>query len=373
MQLVLLSAIIRNLIWVGTALFTYYILFVLMAGPVGLGVTLSASCFSSALCSFLGGFLGDRFGRKTVVISGFLISAFAWLSLAWVTVVWEALILYGVVMGALSGLYPAYATLISDIAHGENVGGALGLVNTVTSLFEAVGALVAGYVAATFGYNILYAMMFAFTVASLAPLLILHVDETRGERHPANAPALLDFLLSNRDLQVICSAVFIITLGTFASLFYPDYVKSTFGVGKFEVAAFDSIYFIVWTVSNYPGGLLYDKVGKRMVILGYMLMGVAWLVFPSLNQLYLTYAVYAVYSLGNSLGYFLTTLALGSVPTRKRSMALGAMNTFMYVGVATAGLIGGFLWTLLGTFISFIFAFISCAASSLLILLIKAK
>jgi len=373
MQLVLVSAIIRNLLWMGTALFTYYILFVLMADPVGLGITFSVGYFSSAMCSLLGGFLGDRFGRKTVVISGFLISAFAWLSFAWVTNVWAALILYGMVMGAICGLYPAYAALISDIVHGENVGGALGLVNTVTSLFEAIGALVAGYVAATFGYNILYVMMFVFTVASLAPLLALHVDETRVKRHSASTLGFLDFLLRNRDLLGICSAVFIITLGTFASLFYPDYVKATFGVGKFEVAAFDSIYFIIWTISNYPGGLLFDKVGKKIVVLGYLLMGVAWFVFPTLNQLYLVYAVYAMYSLGNSLGYFTTTLALSAVKPREKGLALGAMNTFMYVGVGMAGLIGGFLWTFLDTFISFTLAFIACTASSVFIWLIKAK
>ena len=373
MQLVLISAIIRNSSFVGTALFTYYILFVLMADPVGLGVTFSVGYFSSAICSLLGGFLGDRFGRKKVVISGFFISAFGWLSFAWITNVWEALILYGIVMGAMSGLYPAYAALISDIVHGENVGGALGLVNTVTSLFSAIGALVAGYVATAFSYNILYVMVFVFTAASLAPLLILHVDETREKRHSASALTFLDFLTSNRDLLVICSAVFVITLGTFVSLFYPDYVKATFGVGRFEVAAFDSIYFIIWTVSNYPGGLLYDKIGKKIVLLGYLLTGVAWLMFPALNQLYLVYAVYAMYSLGNSLGYFMTTLALSTVPPREKGIALGAMNTFMYLGVATAGLIGGFLWTFLGTFLSFLLAFISCTASSLFILLIKAK
>lgn len=371
MQLVLISAIIRNLLLVGTALFTYYILFVLMADPVALGITFSMGYFSSAICSLLGGFLGDRFGRKKVVVSGFLISAFAWLSFAWVTNVWEALILYGIVMGAMSGLYPAYAALISDIAHGENVGSALGLVNTVTSLFGAVGALVGGYVATTLGYNILYIVVFVFTVASLAPFLILHVDETREERHPTGALTFLNFLLGNRDLLLICSAGFIITLGTFVSLFYPDYVKATFGVGRFEVAAFDSVYFIIWTVSNYPGGLLYDKVGKRIAIVGYLLMGAAWLVFPTIHQLYLVYAVYAMYSLGNSLGYFTTTLALSAVQPREKGIALGSMNTFMYIGVATAGLIGGFLWTFLGAFISFILAFISCMASSVFILLIK--
>ncbi|MDI6846919.1 MAG: hypothetical protein QMD23_02140 [Candidatus Bathyarchaeia archaeon] len=80
-----------------------------------------------------------------------------------------------------------------------------------------------------------------------------------------------------------------------------------------------------------------------------------------------------MYSIGNSLGYFTTTLALSSVPPGEKGIALGTMNTFMYSGVATAGLIGGFLWIFLGTLGSFLLAFISCAASSFLFLLIKAK
>ena len=373
MQLVLISAIIRNLLLVGTALFTYYILFVLEASPVGLGVTFSVGFFSSAICSLLGGFLGDKLGRKRVVVLGFLISALGWLSFVWVTVVWEALILYGIVMGAMSGLYPAYAALISDIVYGENVGGALGLVNAITSLFGAIGALLAGYVAMKFGYNVLFVIVFVFATASLTPLLILRVDETREKRRSANASTFVNLLLSSKDLLFICSSVFIITLGTFVSLFYPDYVKATFGVGRFEVAVFDSIYFAVWTLSNYPGGILYDRLGKRIVLLGYLLMGVAWLMFPTVNQLYLVYAIYAMFSLGNSLGYFMTALALGAVSPERKSFALGTMDTFMYVGVAMAGLIGGFLWTFLGTFLSFILAFISCMASSVRILFIKAK
>jgi len=156
-------------------------------------------------------------------------------------------------------------------------------------------------------------------------------------------------------------------------LFYPDYVKATFVVKEFEVAIFDSVYSIIWTASNYPGGLLYDKVGKKIVLLGYLLMGVAWLMFPILNHLVLVYAVYGVYSLGNSLGYFMTTLALSTASPKEKGIALGAMNTFMYIGVATAGLIGGFLWTFLGTVFSFVLAFVSCTVSSLLILLIRAK
>lgn len=169
---------------VGTALFTYYVLFVLKADPVGLGITFFVGYFSSAICSLIGGFLGDRLGRKTVVVSGFFIYALGWLSFAWVTNVWEVFILYGIVMGAVSGLYPAYSALISDIVRGENVGGALGLVNTVTSLFGAIGVLIAGYVATAFGYGILFVFIFVMTLVSLAPLLILHVDETREKQHP---------------------------------------------------------------------------------------------------------------------------------------------------------------------------------------------
>jgi len=276
-------------------------------------------------------------------------------------------------MGATSGLYPAYAALVSDIVHGENVGGALGLVNTVTSLFGAGGALIGGYIANAFGYNTLYTLVFVFTATSLPPLLILHVDETREKRHQLSVPSFVDFLANNRNLLILCSVVFIITIGAFASHFYPDYVKARFGVGELEVAAFDSIYSIVWSVSNYPGGILFDKVGKKIVFLGYFLMGVAWLMFPILNQLIFIYAVYATYSLGNSLGYFTTTLALGSVPPTEKGTALGAMNTFMYMGIALSGLIGGFFWSILGTFISFMLAFISCTTSALLISLIKAK
>jgi MFS family permease len=59
---------------------------------------------------------------------------------------------YGIINGAVAGVYPAYTGLVSQIVGRERLGGGLGLLNTAQSAFSILGAFIAGVVAKYFGF-----------------------------------------------------------------------------------------------------------------------------------------------------------------------------------------------------------------------------
>jgi len=84
------------------------------------------------------------------------------------------------------------------------------------------------------------------------------------------------------------------------------------------MGVFDSVYALVWMISNYPAGWLSDAIGRRRVIaMGFLLMGIAWAPFSLPKNLIWLYILYGLYSVGNSMGYFTTALAMDIVPKER--------------------------------------------------------
>jgi MFS family permease len=125
---------------------------------------------------------------------------------------------------------------------------------------------------------------------------------------------------------------------------------------------------MLWAVSNYPMGLLSDKVGRKKIIVpGFTLMELAWLLFAVPQSLSWLFILYAVYSLGNSMGFYTTALVMDITSEQKKGTAVGIFNCFMYLGVFLSGIVGGALWESIGALASFRVAFVIFTAAALII------
>jgi len=101
----------------------------------------------------------------------------------------------------------------------------------------------------------------------------------------------------------------------------------------------------VWTLSNWPAGVLADRVGRGWAAMtGYALMGVAWLLFPLAPSLFAIYMLYSLYCLGNSMGFYASVFALDVAPERFKVLAVGFFDAIMYSGSALGDGAGGMLW-----------------------------
>jgi MFS family permease len=129
---------------------------VLRAQDVGMAVALIPLAYltfnlTSSLFSVPMGILSDRFGRKPVLIAGYLIFAAIYLGFGLVTStawIWVLFILYGLYYAATDGIQKAY---IADLVPDGQRGVALGTYNALTGFAALPASLLAGLLWQHFG------------------------------------------------------------------------------------------------------------------------------------------------------------------------------------------------------------------------------
>jgi MFS family permease len=196
--LTLRQIIMPRLVYFGVAMFAgltrgpisadllhLYAAFAYHLGPQEIGYLATSGALLSWPLGFVSGWAMDRFGRKRLMVPGFIgvaismaalaVSAFADLSLLWYVV----LFLFGVATQALTG--GSIQTVGADVAPPEARGTFLGIWRFTGQGGQALSPIVFAFLAD----NVNYGTSFLFTAASavvVAYLLIRYVPETRSER-----------------------------------------------------------------------------------------------------------------------------------------------------------------------------------------------
>jgi len=335
--------------------------------PSQLGLVLGAGWVAGVLGSLMGGHLSDRIGPKqTVLFSGGL-AALGLLGQAlarnWV----QAGVALLTVTGAQTILFPA-ATALLGFALEKEVGSALGFLNTAFSAAAIPGALVTGMVVRSFGWPAVFGGKVALYLVSLAFLAVM-LPEARGKAGD-EAPMGGGWreMLTHPGLLLVGLSVLVVTLGGYCYTFYPYFVQARFSADVRALALFDSLYNAIWTLSNWPAGMLADRLGRdNMAIAGYLLVGMAWLIFPFAPSLPFAYVIYSLYCLGNSMGFYATVFAMDLAPEELKGRAVGFFNALMNVGGAVGDVAGGRLWEMLGARVSFVLAFVGYMTGAMLL------
>jgi MFS transporter, DHA1 family, multidrug resistance protein len=140
------------------------------------GFAFSGPFFLSLFFTPLWGLMGDRYGRKLMVIRAVFGLAIAQILVGSAQSV-EQLILFRMVQGALSGFIPAALTLVSATAPRERTGYALGFLQTSISAGMLIGPVIGGFLADIFGYRPIFFIVSALCFLS-GIFVIIMVKET---------------------------------------------------------------------------------------------------------------------------------------------------------------------------------------------------
>ena len=100
-------------------------------------------------------------------------------------------------------------------------------------------------------------------------------------------------------------------------------------------------------------GWLIDRLGnRRMILIGYIIMGIGFLLFSQVNSLWQFYAVFALITLGSGLGGWLAMISMvNNWFIRQRSLAIAAAMSGVHVGALMVWPLAfgidnyGFRWT----------------------------
>lgn len=138
---------------------------------------------SKVLSSLVGGDLSDRLGRRTLIVSGWLLYAAVYLGFAFVSSVgaaWTLFLVYGIYFGLAEG---AEKALVADLVRPEQRGTAYGLYNLAFGITVFPASLLMGALWSLRGA--VTAFIVSAGIGAIAALLLLSMVSTRPS-HPGN-------------------------------------------------------------------------------------------------------------------------------------------------------------------------------------------
>jgi len=336
------------------------------AGPLDLwsGVINSLPFIIAALVSPYWGAMADRRGRKLMVLrSAAAVSLFTGLmgtsQSVWQLVFWRTL------MGAFSGFNAASIALVGSEAPDDQLGYALGWLQSGSLLGGVAGPLIGGVLADAFGsYRVVfYATSLLALVATFASAFMVRESYVPKPGTQAAGPppnVFKSFSAMGQTVFVLLAVLFMAQLGV--RLVQPVvtlFVRQLVGPGP-ALATLAGVAFAVTGIGDLIGspflGKRSDQIGYRRVLL-VTVMGTTLFFIP---QFFVT-NIYAFIAMRFGLGLFIggiiptANAMIGHLtPTAERGRIFGATASATFLGNFAGPLLGGSfaaIWSIRATFL----------------------
>lgn len=136
--------------------------------------------FSKVVASLIGGDLSDRFGRKKLIVAGWIIYALVYAAFAFVDSAWQAwalFVVYGFYFGLTEG---AEKALVADLVHDEKRGTAYGFYNLAFGITVFPASLLFGFIWTSFGVEAAFLVSACISVAAAAALFTVKIRQQKA-------------------------------------------------------------------------------------------------------------------------------------------------------------------------------------------------
>ena len=314
-----------------------------------------------AATNFFAGTLSDRYGRKPVLVAGWIIGAPIPFLLMWAPT-WGWIVFANVLLGINQGLTWSTTVIMKiDLVGPARRGFAMGLNEAAGYGAVAVTALATGYIAQQHGLRPApFFLGVAYAGLGLG-LSTLFVRETRGHasHEAANHTTVQDGLregLSTREIFTLtsfrekalssCSQAGLVNNlndGLAWGLFPIFFARAGLSVGRIGLLA--AIYPAVWGLGQLYTGGLSDRVGRKRLIAGGMLtqaVAIGWIATTTGFTAWAFGA--AVLGAGTAMVYPTLLAAIGDVAHPGwRARAVGIYRLWRDAGFAVGALLAGFV------------------------------
>jgi MFS family permease len=312
---------------------------------------------TKAAANYFAGRLGDRWGRKPVLVGGWIIAVPVPFLLMWAPT-WEWVILANVFLGISQGLTWSTAVIMKiDLAGPSNRGLAMGLNEFAGYFSVAAAALATGYLAARYGLRPEpFLLGVAFVVCGLA-LSAFAIRETRD--HAAHESKLSGMpggplserevfwrtSFSDRNLSSISQAGLVNNLNDGLAWGLFPLIFAASGLGLEAIGVLAALYPAVWGVSQLVTGGVSDRIGRKWLIAGGMAVQAVGIAVIALKSDFGGFAAGSVLlGVGTAMVYPTLLAAIGDVAHPSwRGSAIGVYRLWRDLGYAAGALIAGVL------------------------------
>lgn len=315
-----------------------------------------------AATNYFAGTWSDRFGRKPVLVAGWIIAIPVPLLLIWAPS-WGWIIVANVLLGISQGLtWSTTVVMKIDLVGPQQRGLAMGLNEAAGYLAVSATALATGYLAATYGLRpVPFLLGIAFAAIGLG-MSVVFIRETReyarmeAATHQAsdskltNGQVFVETSFKEPALSSACQAGMVNNLndglawGLFPILFL------TAGLSLSEIGILAALYPAVWGLAQLGTGALSDRWGRKWLIVGGMIVQAVGLAMVAAFDSFAWWAAAAILlGLGTAMVYPTLLAAIGDVayPTW-RARAVGTYRLWRDGGFAVGAIVAGVLADLAG-------------------------
>jgi MFS family permease len=314
---------------------------------------------TKAITNFFAGTLSDRFGRKPVLVAGWLVGVPVPILLIWAPS-WAWVVFANVLLGVNQGLTWSTTVIMKiDLVGPERRGFAMGLNEAAGYGAVALTALGTGVIAQRWGLRpepFLLGLAYAALGLGLSTLL---VRETHGHAHleAANhvtADEGLHDALSTREVFVLtsfgeralssCSQAGLVNNlndGLAWGLFPLFFADAGLSVGRIGILA--AIYPAVWGVGQLVTGVFSDRAGRKALIAGGMLVQAGAIGWIAATRGFGAWAFGAAsLGVGTAMVYPTLLAAIGDVAhPRWRARSVGVYRLWRDAGFAVGAVLAG--------------------------------
>ena len=315
-----------------------------------------------AATNFFAGRLGDRFGRKRVLVAGWLFALPVPLMVIWAPS-WSWIVAANVLLGVNQGLTWSTTVIMKiDLVGPRQRGLAMGLNEFAGYLAVALSALATGEIAGRYGLRPEpFYLGIAFAALGLALSMLLVRDTMAHVRHEsqtspadARAPTLRELFMraSWRDPALFSASqaglVNNLNDGLAWGLFPLFLAAAGLSVSRIGVLAF--IYPATWGVVQLWTGALSDRIGRKwLIVVGMLLQGAALVAMTLVHGFGAWMVTGAVLGVGTAMVYPTLLAVIGDVAHPSwRGSAVGIYRLWRDAGYAVGAVLAGALADWLG-------------------------
>lgn len=313
------------------------------------GIVFSGPFIISFLLTPVWGMLGDRFGKKTMVLRAIFGLALSQLLIGFSANV-EQLFLFRMLQGALSGFIASSLALVSTGTPKEKSGYAIGILQTSISSGTVIGPLIGGFIADLTSYKTVF--FITSGICFLAGILVLiNVKEPPANKSGRlfSVPENFKYVFGNSVILISMISITLIQMSlsiaqpVFA-LFVESITKGTEYISTLTGAIFGTLGIFSVISSPWWGKRNDTKSFKKNIIIAISGAGIAYMAHTFVTNPYLLFPVRAF--LGLCIGGIIPMIYAfinKNINDERKSGVLGIASSFTLFG----NMIGPLLCSLL--------------------------
>ncbi len=312
---------------------------------------ITAFGITKAVANYLTGKLANKFGRRKLLLFGWLIA----IPIPFILINapnWGYVIFANVLLGISQGFtWSSTVVMKIDLVGEKDRGLAMGINEFAGYFAVGIVAFFTGYIANTYGvtpYPFYVGIFISILGFILTALWVKDTTAFVNKEHQTNTiekleNVFIDTTFKNKTLSSVTQAGLINNLNDGMIWGLLPIVLFSLNFDNKNIGIITAIYPAVWGIGQLFTGKMSDHYSKKsMLFWGMLLQGAAILIIPQSSNFYILASISAVLGLGTALVYptFLSTIAEATSP-RQRAESIGTFRLWRDLGYSFGAIISG--------------------------------